>query len=209
MAYRSGQATPALCPRMTTSPPGPAHSGGRSLTWNNGNPLLGAGGHPSGPANSLATPPPGRYPMTEPRTAGVDVAAGLCETVHKGSQGSGHESRAGSAEAEEQSWRCMWNRTVDWDEGDWRQLRRLSRSRTRPLLPHRHHRSGRRPDRGGQAGVPRLRSPGAVPRLRPGHQPGVRACGAATSEEERRGTAQVVAGGPPARLLTARTDQPG
>ena len=71
----------------------------------------------------------------------------------------------------------MWNRTVDWDADDWRRVGRLPQHRTGPLLPCRHDRTGRRPDRGGQARLPLLRRARALPRLRAGHQPGVRRLG--------------------------------
>ena len=45
----------------------------------------------------------------------------------------------------------MWNRTVDWDADDSRRAGSMSQHRTGPVLPGRHDRSSRRPDRRRQA----------------------------------------------------------
>ena len=50
----------------------------------------------------------------------------------------------------------MWNRTVEWDEGDWRQFAACRSTEPDLFFPIGTTGSRRRPDRVGQAGVPDL-----------------------------------------------------
>ena len=72
-----------------------------------------------------------------------------------------------------------WVRTHDWDAEAWRDAFGLPRHRPRPLLPDRHHRPRARPDRGRPRDLRRVPGQRRVPRVRPRHQPGGRASGAA------------------------------
>ena len=67
--------------------------------------------------------------------------------------------------------------TLTSDPDHWRDVAVLSRHRSRPVLPRRHHRPGHRADRRGQGRVRPVRGQGPVPRVRPHHQPGLRRLG--------------------------------
>ena len=65
-----------------------------------------------------------------------------------------------------------WSRTFDWDTDDWR-VKPSAERRPRPVLPGRAPPAWRSTRSSGQGRVPGVRGAAAVPRVRPGDEPGV------------------------------------